>query len=80
MVLDDQRRSRRFGFVSFSKAEEAERVLKQGSVYLMGKKINVGPAVKKEVRKFVYNFCFSYKTSVEENRAFVPPTSLFQIT
>lgn len=55
VVLDDQRRSRRFGFVSFSKAEEAERVLKQGSVYLMGKKINVGPAVKKESKDMPSN-------------------------
>lgn len=50
VVLDDQRRSKRFGFVSFSRPEEAESVLASGDVHLMGKKINVGPAVKKEVK------------------------------
>jgi len=53
VVLDEHRRSKRFGFVSFAKQEEAESVLEQGAVYLMGKKINVGPAVKKQVKDSV---------------------------
>jgi len=53
VVLDEQRRSKRFGFVSFAKEEEADAVLKHGPIYLLGKRINVGPAVKKEVKDTV---------------------------
>ena len=49
----------RFGFVSFGKEEDVKNVLSQGSIFFWGKKINVGPAVKKKVR----NICFHYSCS-----------------
>lgn len=53
MVLDEKACSKRFGFVTYSTKEEADEVLKQKTLYLFGKKVNVGPAVKKEVLNFV---------------------------
>ncbi len=42
----------RFGFVSFENQDGVNAVLSQGSIFFLGKKINVGPAVKKKVRSF----------------------------
>lgn len=53
VVLDEKACSKRFGFVTYSTKEEADEVLKQKTLYLFGKKVNVGPAVKKEVLNFV---------------------------
>ncbi|XP_057309338.1 protein boule-like [Hydractinia symbiolongicarpus] len=47
VVLDSFGRSRRFGFVTFATHEDVQNVLSQGSIFFKGKKINVGPAVKK---------------------------------
>ena len=58
VVLDEKSCSKRFGFVTYSTKEEADEVLKQKTLYLLGKKINVGPAVKKEVLNFVSIFCY----------------------
>ena len=55
VVLDEKACSKRFGFVTYSTKEEADEVLKQKTLYLFGKKVNVGPAVKKEV------FCSSFR-------------------
>ena len=52
VVLDEKACSKRFGFVTYSTKEEADEVLKQNTLYLLGKKVNVGPAVKKEVLNF----------------------------
>ena len=51
MVLDDTKKSKRFGFVAFSRATDAKTVLTAGDFFLMGKRIVVGPAVKRVVRK-----------------------------
>lgn len=56
VVLDDKACSKRFGFVTYSTKEEADEVLKQRTLYLLGKKVNVGPAVKKEVLNLVSIF------------------------
>jgi len=47
VVLDSYGRSRRFGFVTFTRHEDVQNVLAQGTIFFRGKKINVGPAVKK---------------------------------
>ena len=39
----------RFGFVSFDSKEAVANVLRQGTIYLKGRKITVAPAVKKHV-------------------------------
>ena len=53
MVLDDTKKSKRFGFVAFSRATDAKTVLTAGDFFLMGKRIVVGPAVKRVVRKYI---------------------------
>ena len=50
IVLDHGGNSKRFGFVTFSKPEEVESLIACGDIHFKGKKINVGPAVKKNVR------------------------------
>ena len=56
VVLDDAKKSKRFGFVSFSRATDAKTVLSAGDFYMLGKRIVVGPAVKREVCMKVYVF------------------------
>ncbi|XP_066929474.1 protein boule-like [Clytia hemisphaerica] len=48
VILDEHQQSRRFGFVTFAFAKDAEKTLKQKKFYLKGHRINVGPAIKKE--------------------------------
>ena len=50
VILDNTKKSKRFGFVSFSHATYANQVLGAGDLFLMGKRIAVAPAVKREVR------------------------------
>ena len=49
----------RFGFVSFDCKEAVAKVLKQGTIYLKGRKITIAPAVKKHVSTF-----FHYRTII----------------
>lgn len=42
----------RFGFVTFATHDDVQNVLAQGPVFFKGKKINVGPAVKRMVSEF----------------------------
>ena len=60
VVLDDTKKSKRFGFVSFSRATDARTVLTAGDFFLMGKRIVVGPAVKRVVRKLYFLFVYKY--------------------
>eukprot|EP00111_Clytia_hemisphaerica_P009629 TCONS_00028222-protein len=53
VVLDDAKKSKRFGFVSFSRATDAKTVLSAGDFYMLGKRIVVGPAVKREFKERV---------------------------
>ena len=39
----------RYGFVTFEKPEDVENVMRQGKLYFCGKKLNLGPAVRKQV-------------------------------
>ncbi|XP_065063666.1 protein boule-like [Rhopilema esculentum] len=47
VVLDCNGNSRRFGFITFATNDDVQRVLGQGCIFFRGKKINVGPAVKR---------------------------------
>lgn len=47
VVLDSFGRSRRFGFVTFANHDDVQNVLSKIPIFFKGKKINVGPAVKK---------------------------------
>ncbi|XP_066933639.1 deleted in azoospermia protein 3-like isoform X1 [Clytia hemisphaerica] len=47
VVLDSFGRSRRFGFVTFATQDDVQKVLSKCPFFFKGKKINVGPAVKK---------------------------------
>jgi len=49
VVLDGEGNSKRFGFVTFSKSESVEAVINGEEIIFQGKKINVGPAVKKNM-------------------------------
>ncbi|XP_065065269.1 protein boule-like [Rhopilema esculentum] len=47
IILDSNGCSRGFGFVSFDSKDAVANVLKQGTIYLKGRKITIAPAVKK---------------------------------
>lgn len=51
VVLDQYGRSKRFGFVTFSDPGKVESLIAGENIWFKGKKINVGPAVKKNVSK-----------------------------
>ena len=61
LMLDDSKKSKRFGFVTFSNLASVTSVLNSGDFFMCGKQIVVGPAVKRMVRKqnrlFNYNNC-----------------------
>ena len=50
VVLDEQGRSKRFGFVTFGTKEPVAELIQARAIKFKGKMINVGPAVKKNVR------------------------------
>ena len=50
IVLDHGGNSKRFGFVTFTNPEEVESLIACGDIHFKGKKINVGPAVKKNAK------------------------------
>ena len=50
--MDDKGCSKRFGFVTFSNKDNVADLIKSRAIKFKGKMINVGPAVKKNVRKF----------------------------
>jgi len=50
VVLDQYENSRRFGFITFQSPEGVNNTLKQKRFFLLGKRINVGPAIKKVVK------------------------------
>ena len=49
IVLDKHNNSRRFGFVTFQSSADVQKTLEQQRFFMLGKRINVGPAVKKVV-------------------------------
>ena len=49
IILDRDFQSKRYGFVTLGKKENAEKILKRKIFVINGKRINVGPAIKKQV-------------------------------
>lgn len=49
IVLDKNFQSKRFGFVTVEKKEDVENILKRKRFFIDGRRINVGPAIKKQV-------------------------------
>ena len=66
-VLDEKVCSKRFGFVTYYTKEEADEVLKQKTLYLLRKKVNVGPTVKKEEHDFILDEPVKIVTSTMVN-------------
>ncbi|XP_020897121.1 deleted in azoospermia-like isoform X2 [Exaiptasia diaphana] len=48
VILDEEGVSKGYGFVSFKSAEDVKNVGQMGTLFLRNKKLNIGPAVKKE--------------------------------
>ena len=40
----------RYGFITFNKRETVDKVFARGRLYFQGKRLNLGPAVRKQVR------------------------------
>ena len=53
IILDRDFQSKRFGFVTLGKKEDAEKILKRKIFVINNKRINVGPAIKKQVSKLL---------------------------
>jgi len=51
-------RSKGYGFVTFKEEEVAQSVIKSNNLFFMGKMMNVGPAVRRNVGKQPYNDVF----------------------
>lgn len=66
IVLDHEGRSKRYGFVTFSNPGDVEAVINGNEIIFQGKKINVGPAVKKNVSSYgtaLYSYRHSFSVS-----------------
>ncbi|XP_065831970.1 protein boule-like [Oscarella lobularis] len=48
IITDQKGLSKGYGFITFECQEDASRVQEQGTVYLKGKKLNIGPAIRKQ--------------------------------
>nr|XP_002166922.4 polyadenylate-binding protein 2 [Hydra vulgaris] len=79
VVLDKFGVSKRFGFVTFSNAEDVETLINGKDVIFQGKKINVGPAVKKNVENMENNNNQSAGHENSQNKDLEPPQSIQQI-
>ena len=79
MVLDDTKKSKRFGFVAFSRATDAKTVLTAGDFFLMGKRIVVGPAVKRVVRKNILFYLKDILHLANSVREIVTKKGVFRI-
>lgn len=58
IILDKNFQSKRFGFVTVEKAEDVEKILSRKRFFIKGRRINVGPAIKKQVicKSFLFRF------------------------
>lgn len=48
IIMNKQGASKGYGFVTFSGKTDVENVIKQGQLFFQGKKLNIGPAVRKQ--------------------------------
>eukprot|EP00112_Aurelia_sp_Birch-Aquarium-sp1_P013151 Seg2781.4 transcript_id=Seg2781.4/GoldUCD/mRNA.D3Y31 product="Protein boule" protein_id=Seg2781.4/GoldUCD/D3Y31 len=74
IILDSSGCSRGFGFVSFDSKEAVANVLRQGTIYLKGRKITVAPAVKK------HNIQDRLPTNVKPTKYFTKKGTVQQIS
>ncbi|XP_057313523.1 protein boule-like [Hydractinia symbiolongicarpus] len=49
IIMNKHGASKGYGFVTFSGKTDVENVIKQGQLFFQGKKLNIGPAVRKQV-------------------------------
>ena len=49
IILDEHLQSKRFGFVTLACKEDVDIILSRKKIFIKGKRINVGPAIKKQV-------------------------------
>ena len=84
LVLDKKGCPKQFGFVTFSRKEEADEVLKKRKFYLLEKKINVDPAVKKEEHDLIpdepVKIVTSARVNIEKQNIKSRPSYQFTIT
>ena len=67
VVLDEKACSNWVSFVTYSLQEEADKVLKEKTLYLLWKKVNVFPTVKKEEHDFILDEPVKIVTSTRVN-------------
>ena len=48
IILDKNFQSKRFGFVTVEKKEDVENILNRKRFFIYGRRINVGPAIKRQ--------------------------------
>eukprot|EP00794_Sanderia_malayensis_P005616 gene5616-6307_t len=48
VMLNEDTSSKGYGFITFSSAVEVESVFKQGTLFFKGRKLNIGPAIRKQ--------------------------------
>ena len=64
IVLDKNFQSKRFGFVTVEKKEDVENILKRKRFFIDGRRINVGPAIKKQVWSIFIDFFFNFNNEI----------------
>ena len=56
IILDKNFQSKRFGFVTVEKKEDVENILNRKRFFIYGRRINVGPAIKRQAWSLFINF------------------------
>ncbi|XP_065832213.1 deleted in azoospermia-like [Oscarella lobularis] len=67
IIADRKGASKGYGFITFGCQEDASRVQEQGAVYFMGKKVNVGPAIRKQPGERFHKPTSTTTTSVDRS-------------
>lgn len=78
-MLDETKKSKRFGFVTFSTPASVTSVLDSGDFFMCGKHIVVGPAVKRMVREqntFYSSYIYLVNFALEQYSFFCAKSNL----